>query len=161
LALGRIVAELRPGAAAALITAPGRFAGFARRGLEREAGSLGIELIPDLAEADAVLLCGPLRWECKRLRPLIGSGKVLGGLSPGLAAFPRLLGADPESLLACVQWHPDAGSAPELGPASVPLQDYIAAQAYAAALIAESCLELNELDPLAAARDLRTTTFFG
>lgn len=161
LALGRVVAELRPGAAAALITAPGRFARFAREGLEREAGSLGIELIPDPGEAEAVLLCGPLKWECKRLRPLIGSRKVLGGVSPGLAAFPELLGVDPEGVLAPVQWHPGLGSAPELGPASVPLKDYIAAQAYAAALIADLCLELNGLDPLAAARDLRTTTFFG
>jgi len=160
-ALGRVVAELRPGATAALITAPGRLACFAREGLEREAGSLGIALVSDPAEAEAVLVCGPLQWECKRLRPLIGSGKLLGGLSPGLAAFPELLGADPEGVLAPVQWHPGPGPAPELGPAFVPLEDYIAAQTYAAALIADRCLELNQPDPLAAARDLRTTTFFG
>ncbi len=160
-ALGRVVAELRPGTAAALITAPGQFARFAREGLEREAGSLGIELVSDPAEAETVLLCGPLQWECKRLRWLIGSGRLLGGLSPGLTAFPELLGADPEGVLAPVQWHPSLGAAAELGPASIPLEDYIAAQAYAAALIADRCLELNGHDPLAAARDLRTTTFFG
>jgi len=42
-ALGRAVSELRPGGAAALITAPGRVARFAREGLEREAGSLGLD----------------------------------------------------------------------------------------------------------------------
>jgi ABC-type branched-subunit amino acid transport system substrate-binding protein len=160
-ALGRAVAELRPGASTALITAPGRFARFAREGLEREAVSLGIELVSDPAQTEAVLLCGPLHWECQRLRSLIGSGKLLGGLSPGLAAFPELLGAEPEGLLAPVQWHPSLEPAPELGPASVPLEGYIAAQAYAAALIAHRSLALNGLDPLAAARDLRATTFFG
>ena len=77
-ALGRAVADLRPRAAVAVVTAPGRFARFAREGLEREAGSLGIELVCDLAEAEAVLLCGPLRWECERLRSLIGSGRAAG-----------------------------------------------------------------------------------
>lgn len=39
--------------------------------------------------------------------------------------------------------------------------DYVAAQAYAAALVAERCLALDPDDPLSAARSLRTTTFFG
>ena len=43
----------------------------------------------------------------------------------------------------------------------MPLEDYIAAQTYAAALIADRCLKLNGPDPLAAALDLRTRTFFG
>ena len=160
-ALGRAVADLRPGAAVAVITAPGRFARFAREGLEREAGSVGIELVRDLKEADAVLLCGPLQWECERLRGLIGAGKLLGGLAPGLAAFNELLGADLEGVLAPVQWHPELRRAAELGPPSVPLDDYIAAQAYAAALIADHCYELNRSDPFAVARTLRTTTCFG
>ena len=160
-ALGRVVADLQPRAVTAVFTAPGRFARFAREGLEREARSLGIELVSDLAEADAVLLCGPLQWECERMRPLIGSGRLLGGLSPGLAAFPGLLGADPEGMLAPVQWHPDLRRTPELGPGSLPVEDYVAAQAYATALIADRCLELNSSDPLATARALRTTTCLG
>jgi hypothetical protein len=48
-----------------------------------------------------------------------------------------------------------------VGPASVELDDYVAAQAFAACLIAERCLELNSLEPLAAARGLRAMTFFG
>lgn len=160
-ALGRVVAELVPEAAVAVVTAPGRFARFAREGLERDAASLGIELLSDPAEAEAVLLCGPLQWECERLQMLIGSGKLLGGLAPGLAAFHELLGADPEGMLAPVQWHPDLRRTPELGPASLPVDDYIAAQAYAAALIADRCHELDRSDPLAVARTLRTTTCFG
>jgi hypothetical protein len=39
--------------------------------------------------------------------------------------------------------------------------DYVGAQAYAAALIAERCLELDPDDPLSSARGLRTTTVFG
>ena len=39
--------------------------------------------------------------------------------------------------------------------------DYVGAQAYAAALIAAHCLELAPDDPRAAARMLRTTTFYG
>jgi Periplasmic binding protein len=160
-ALGRAVADLRPGASVAVITAPGRFARFAREGLEREAGSVGIELVRDLKEADAVLLCGPLGWECERLRSLIASGRVLGGLAPGLAAFHGLLGADPEGMLAPVQWHPDLERTPELGPESLAVEDYVGAQTYAAALIADRCLELNCSDPLAAAHALRTTTCLG
>jgi len=70
-----------------------------------------------------------------------------------------------------VQWHPETRTSPELGPSSAELVadarastlgelDYVAAQAYAAALIAGRCLELGP-DPLGVARRLRTTTFFG
>ena len=41
------------------------------------------------------------------------------------------------------------------------LEEYVAAQAYAACLIAERCVELEPTNPLAVARRLRTTTFFG
>src|SRR5438445_471012 len=92
---------------------------------------------------------------------------LLGGVSPGLAAFPTVLGGDPEGLLAPVQWHADLPGAPQLGPSSAELAaearasglgelDYVAAQAHAAALVAAHCLELDPDDPLAAARRLRT-----
>ena len=76
-----------------------------------------------------------------------------------LGFFTDLTGAPHFALLADgtlapVQWHPDLG-----GPEG--LEDYVAAQAYAAALIAERCLELDPENPLAAARGLRTSTFFG
>lgn len=160
-ALGRAVAQIRPGARVAVLAAPGRFARFACESIEREAGTIGLELVADPEAADAVLLCGPVQWEVARLRRLARPGLLLSGVSPGLAAFPELLDGDPEGLLAPVQWHPDLRYEVDLGPAHVPLQDYVAAQAYAAALIAERCLDLRPDDPLAAARTLRTTTFFG
>jgi len=183
-ALGRAVAALRPGATIALVTATGRFARLAREGLERADPAPGLGILARFsfrdpparvaaAGADAILACGPVRAEVALLRALarLVPGTLRGGLSPGLAAFPALLGGDPEGLLAPVQWHPGTRTSPELGPSSAELVaeararalgelDYVA-QAYAAALIAGRCLELGPDDPLGAARRLRTTTFFG
>jgi ABC-type branched-subunit amino acid transport system substrate-binding protein len=184
-ALGRGVAALRPGASVALVTGSGRFAAFARDGLERHASGLGLAIVArfslradpgDIAAvgADAVLLCGPLADELPMLRALVTlvPRAVLGGVSPGLADFARLLGHDPEGILAPVQWHPAVVTVPELGPASAVVLadalagghdelDYVAGQAYAAALIATRCLQERPDDPLQAARRLDTTTFFG
>jgi hypothetical protein len=160
-ALGRAVAQLRPRARVAVAPGPGRFAAFAAEGLERRAAALGIDLVNDLGQAEVVLACGPVRWEID-LFHRIGTGRLLlGGVSPGLTGFPQLLGDDPEGLLAPVQWHPQLPVEPALGPATVDLDDYIAAQTYATCLIADHCLELEPDNPLAAARQLRTTTFFG
>jgi hypothetical protein len=153
-ALGRAVAELRPGAAVTVLAAPGRFARFALEGLVGEAGALGLELVATAGEADAVLACGPIRWEVDALSPLLGSGRLLGGVAPGLTDFPSLAGVDPEGLLAPVQWHPALG-----GPQG--LEDYVGAQAHAACMIAERCAALDPESPVRAARGLRTTTFFG
>ena len=135
----------------AVLTAPGAFAAAAREGLERTAASLGIELVGDAVGADCVLLCGPVGWESKRFRELDRSGLLLGGVSPGLPDAPRVW---PEGTLAPVQWHPELG-----GPAG--LDDYVAAQVYATALIAHRCLALDPADPLSASRSLATDTFFG
>jgi hypothetical protein len=145
-ALARAVLDLYGSASFAVVAAPGRFARFAREGLE----AVGIELVPR-EQASAILLCGPLEWEIEWFRRL-DRASVVGGISPGLPAFAELL--DPEGLLAPVQWHRGLG-----GPEG--LEDYVAAQAYAAALIAERCLELDPADPLGAALSLRTSTFFG
>jgi len=184
-ALGGAVAALRPGAAVALVTAGGAFARFAREGLERAAGSLDLDLVAWFSfsdppakiagtRCDAVLACGPLKREIELFRSLAARrpDALLGGVSPGLAAFPSLLDGDPEGLIAPVQWHPELKNAPELGPTSAEILadaraighgelDYVAAQAYAAALIAKRCLELASDGPLGVARALRTTTFFG
>jgi len=184
-ALGRGIALLRPGASVTLVAAAGGFPRYAREGLEREAARLGLTLLGSFSFRDppaavverrpeAVLLCGPTVREAALLRALsrLAPAALLGGVSPGLAAFPTLLGGDPEGLLAPVQWHADLPDAPRLGPSSSELAadagasglgelDYVAAQAHAAALVAAHCLELDPDDPLAAARRLRTTTFFG
>jgi Periplasmic binding protein len=177
-ALGRAVARLREGATVTLVTARGRFARSARDGIERAAPALGLTITarcsfedaPRTVATDALLACGPLHLELPLFRRLLPTRAVVGGVSPGVAAFPGLLGADPEGLLAPVQWHPGAGRAgsPALGPsaaevaAASPVElDYVAAQAYAAALIADRCLVLDPDDPLGAAHHLRTSTFFG
>jgi ABC-type branched-subunit amino acid transport system substrate-binding protein len=129
----------------AVRAAPGRFARLAREGLEQEVETAREE------GADCVLLCGPVDWEAEQFRELAGRDVLLGGVSPGLPQPPH---AWPDGTLAPVQWHPDLG-----GPPGV--EDYVAAQAYAVALIAERCLELDPTDPVAAARSLSTSTFFG
>src|SRR5581483_10058110 len=154
-ALGRAVALERPGARVHVAVAPGAFARLAREGLEREAGALGLSLVDEPDTADAVLLCGPIEWEAGELRRLRPSGQALiGAVSAGLVP-----GSDPDAwpgaTLAPVQWHPDLPSAPELGPARPNVENYVAAQAYAAAVLATHCRTLD------AARGLRTTTFFG
>lgn len=135
----------------AILTAPGAFAAQARQGLEHAAPSLGVELLDDATAADCVLLCGPVEWEAERFRRLGRGGRLFGGISPGLPHAPP---AWPDGTLAPVQWHPELGGPPGL-------EDYIGAQAYAAALIAERCLALDPSDPLSAARSLTTHTFFG
>jgi hypothetical protein len=127
----------------AVRTAPGRFARLAREGLEQEVVTVSDK------QADCVLLCGPVEWEAGQFRDLRCRGVLLGGVSPGLPEAPW-----PDGTLAPVQWHPDLG-----GPDGV--DDYVAAQAYAEALIAEHCLELRPDDPGAAALSLSTSTFFG
>ena len=102
-------------------------------------------------EADCILLCGSVEWEARRFQELARPGVVFAGVSPGLPDAPPVW---PEGTLAPVQWHPDLG-----GPTGV--VDYVAAQAYAAALIADQCLQLEPGDPVAAARSLSTSTFFG
>src|SRR4029079_2898511 len=133
----------------AVLTAPGAFAAAARKGLERKAPALGVELVGEPAGADGVLLCGPVEWEAERFRELDRRGLLVGGVSPGLPDAPR---AWPEGTLAPVQWHPDLGGRSGL-------EDYVAAQAYAAALIAERCLALDPADPLSAAHSLGVDNF--
>jgi hypothetical protein len=80
-ALGRAVARLRPGARVAVVTGPGRFADFASQGLKQQAASLKLELVDDLAEADALLVCGSLGWEIERFRSLGRQALIVGGVS--------------------------------------------------------------------------------
>jgi ABC-type branched-subunit amino acid transport system substrate-binding protein len=150
-AVARAAVELHGAERVAVLTAPGLFARFARSGLEREAAGLGLRLVDDPDAADCVVLCGGVDWEAERFRRLVRPGVVFAGVSPGLPDAPRVW---PEGTLGPVQWHRDLGGPPGLA-------DYVAAQAYAAALVAERCLEEEPTDPLAAARTLSTSTFFG
>ena len=183
-ALARAVVALGAGARVVVVTARGPFGRLAREGLESEARSLGVSIAASFSfadgperiaaiAADAVLACGPFKRELELLRALRlrVPQTVLGGVSPGLSAFPARLGQDPEGMIAVAQWHPGRGADPRLGPPSSEVVgearargvelDYVGAQAYAAALIAAHCLELAPDDPRAAARMLRTKTFYG
>ena len=157
-----------------LVTATGRFARFAREGLEQAGPALGLGILACFSFRDPLppsppgrmpswpvgrsgpMLCSSARW------PRLVPSTLRGGVSPGLAAFPALLGGDPEDLLAPVQWHPETRTSPELGPSSVELVadarasalgelDYVAAHGDAAALIAGRCLELGPDRPTARA----------
>ena len=150
-AVARAAVELHGPSRVAVLTAPGRFARFARSGLERQAAHLDLRLVHDPDAADCILLCGDVEWESRRFRELARPRVVFGGVSPGLPDAPRVW---PDGTLAPVQWHADLG-----GPPGV--RDYVSAQAYAAALIAQRCLKLDPGDPVAAARSLSTSTFFG
>jgi ABC-type branched-subunit amino acid transport system substrate-binding protein len=161
IALAQAVASAHPQARICVLTASGRFATFARDGLRAVAAQLGIQSATDPAAADALLLCGPVAWEIARIRRHRRPGLLIGAVSAALSDFPRLLGSDPQGLLAPVQWHPDLPIQRTLGPLTVGLDDYVAAQAYAAALIAHHCHELVPDNPLATAQHLETTTFFG
>ena len=160
-AVANVVSAMRPQSAICVLAAPGRFTAFARQGVEAAAPDLNIKLTSDPSAADAILLCGPIGWEIRRIRRHRRPELVIGAVSPGLAEFPKLFGDDPEGLFAPVQWHPAQRTQPELGPLGVDLADYVAAQAYAIALISDHCHRLNPSDPLTAAKELQTSTFFG
>jgi ABC-type branched-subunit amino acid transport system substrate-binding protein len=172
------------GARVVVVTARGPFGRLAREGFEREARSIGVSIaasfsFADTPEriaavgADAVLACGPFERELGLFRRMRSRAPqtLLGGVSPGLSAFPARLGQDPEGLIAVAQWHRGLGDDPALGPSSSEVVrearargvelDYVGAQAYAAALIAARCLEFAPDDPRAGARMLGTTTFYG
>lgn len=185
-ALARVIARERPGATLAVAVAHGRFAQLAADALDAAAPSIGVRVVvrqglgdpvASLCDVgvDAALVCGPLRAEVRTLRELRARAPALiaGGVSPGLSAFPEAFGVDPEGLLAPVQWHPAASpDPPRLGPSTAVLLsdarragaaelDYVAVQAYAAALIADHCTAVAPDEPLAVARELRTSTAFG
>lgn len=184
-ALGRAVAGERPAATVVVGRGRGRFCRQADEALLREASSLGLEIVAstgldDVArvaaveQPQAVLLCGPLQPEAAVLAQLEreAPGIVLGGVSPGVADFATVAGTELNRAFAPVQWHPDAVADTRLGPTITDLLadasashvgelDYVAVQAYAAALIADACAHEKPSNPRAAALQLRTRTVYG
>lgn len=118
---------------------------------------------------DDVLLARAIR----AARPRVSA---VGVVAAGIARFREELGDDANGFLAPTQWEPAARYEADYGPsarqflrtygatAAVPL-DYPAAQAYAAALVAQRCIEdAGTLEPSAlraAAVRCRMTTFYG
>jgi branched-chain amino acid transport system substrate-binding protein len=107
------------------------------------------------------------------LRPSV---KAAGLVAAGIARFQQELGTDAEGFLAPTQWEAAARYRVDCGPpaeefehrygamATVPL-DYPAAQAYAAGVVAQRCVEeagsLDQAALRAAAARCRVTTFYG
>ena len=184
-ALGRAVARDRAGATVVVGRNRGQFCSLASAALVRAASALGLELsasgtldevesLVERAQPDAVVLCGPLHKEAtvlarlERRMPRV----ILAGVSPGVAEFATVAGTELDGALAPVQWHPDAVGQAILGPAVAELLadaeaagtgelDYVAVQAYAAALVADACGRERPSDPVGAAYQLRTRTVYG
>lgn len=185
----------RPGKAAVLYRRGSGFGRLAARGAEARAAQAGVSVaaltyssvrddLPKLVSKlqrlgpDIVLSAGALEDECALARGFVGAGvtaKAFALTAAAMREFGVALGTQAEGFLGPSQWEPGAGYAADFGPdpreaarriramgASV---DYPAAQAYAACLIAQRCLEeADVVDDEAlwrAACALDCTTFFG
>ncbi len=184
-ALGRAVAQTRAGASVVIGRGRGRFCALAAEALVRDAPGLGLDVAASVgldevealvarAKPDAVVLCGPLPEEAAVLARLerVVRDAILAGVSPGVAEFANVAGTQLDGAFAPVQWHPDAVGDVLLGPtvpelmadaesAGVGELDYVAVQAYAAALISGACVSERPSDPGAAALELRSRTVYG
>lgn len=142
--------------------------------------------VPDEVDADILLLAGSFDDDVAVLRRLRRRPRVVAAVAGGLREFPEAVGSrSVEGVLAPSQWEEGLRLRPDVGPRSVDVLralrfrmapglapgtaaahvEYPAAQAYAAVVIALRCIsETGGFDDdalLAAARNLRCTTFFG
>ena len=160
-ALGRAVAGLRPGARVAVLTAPGRFARFASEGLEGEASALGLELVGTWAgrmpSSSAARSSGKRSGYAGSPAETTSCSAASRPASPPAPWGQDMAGGDARARAAA----PDPPGEPALGPGSVPLATTSALRRTRPRLVAQHRLQLDPADPLAAARTLRTSTFFG
>lgn len=127
---------------------------------------------------DLILSAGSFEDDCAIARESIALGvrtKAFALTAAAMREFRQTLGSGAEGMLAPSQWEPDVGYAVDFGPSPSQVaeriramgsaSDYPAAQAYAACLIAQRCLqEAGSADDEAlwrAACALDCTTFFG
>ena len=126
---------------------------------------------------DVVIGAGSFDDEVVLARALLESGlrpKAVGLAAAAMQEFPQALGTYAEGFLGPSQWEPRLASVPDFGPgpdeatqgirAQGAPPDYPAAQAYAACLIAQRCLEEAGADDESlwrAACALDCATFFG
>ena len=127
---------------------------------------------------DLILSAGSFEDDCAIARESIAAGmrtKAFALTAAAMREFRQTLGTGAEAILAPGQWDPDARYVVDFGPtpsqvaerirAMGSASDYPAAQAYAACLIAQHCLEkAGRADDEAlwrAACALDCTTFFG
>ena len=127
---------------------------------------------------DLILSVGSFEEDCAIARESIAAGvrtKAFALTAAAMREFGQTLGTVAEAVLAPSQWEPDARYVVDFGPSAQQVakrigamgsaSDYPAAQAYAACLIAQHCLEeAGSADDEAlwrAACALDCTTFFG
>jgi branched-chain amino acid transport system substrate-binding protein len=126
---------------------------------------------------DVVISAGSFDDEVVLARAFLESGlrpKAIGLAAAAMQEFPQALGTHAEGFLGPSQWEPRLAYVPDLGPrpdevaeairAQGATPDYPAAQAYAACLIAQRCLEEAGADDESlwrAACALDCATFFG
>ena len=127
---------------------------------------------------DLILSVGSFEDDCAIARESIAAGvrtKAFALTAAAMREFGQTLGTGAEAILAPSQWEPDARYLVDFGPSAQQVatrisamdsaSDYPAAQAYAACLIAQHCLEeAGSADDEAiwrAACALDCTTFFG
>jgi branched-chain amino acid transport system substrate-binding protein len=128
---------------------------------------------------DVILGAGTTEADLEFARQLKAQGvraRLIGLVAAPIRLFEQALGLDADGFVGPSQWEPTVRLRPEIGPTSAEFvarfrrrfgtePDYPAAQAYAAGLVAQRCVELAgtlQDEPLRAAADrLTLTTFYG
>jgi len=135
----------------------------------------------DDAKPDVVVAVGRIQNDLEFARQLADSQVALGAVvvvAAGVQQFAEHLGRDTERFIGPSQWELEAGYVPEFGPTGAQVSeslrralgsavDYPAAQAYAAGVVLQRCLQevdTQEVDDTAlrrAAASLNFSTFYG
>ncbi len=131
------------------------------------------------AQPDIVLAAGRTEVDlafARRLRAAGNVAPVVGLVAAALPLFGQTLGRDAHGYFGPSQWEPGLGIQPDVGPTAAEFArrfearfqtgpDYVAAQAYAAGLVAQRCVQLAGTTQDEALRDaaraLTLTTLYG
>jgi ABC-type branched-subunit amino acid transport system substrate-binding protein len=187
------LARHRPSARVLVAVGRGGFGQHAAQGARQAAARLGMSVVgcvthdevPEVPDADVLLLAGSFEQDVALLRRLRSRPAILGAVAAGVGVFADELGRRVAGVLAPTQWEEGANFAVDLGPRPATVLralrarvlptlsagigtghiEYPSAQAYAAVLVALACVQdagsLDDAALAAAARRLRCTTFFG
>jgi branched-chain amino acid transport system substrate-binding protein len=187
------LARHRPRARVLVAVGRGGFGQHAAQGARQAAARLGMSVVgcvthdevPEVPDADVLLLAGSFEQDVALLRRLRTRPPIVGAVAAGLGAFGDEMGRRVEGVLAPSQWEEGVNFAVDLGPRPAHVLralrarvlptlragmgtghvEYPSAQAYASVLVALRCVQdtgsLDDALLAAAARRLRCTTFFG
>jgi branched-chain amino acid transport system substrate-binding protein len=139
--------------------------------------------VPEAPDADVILAAGTFAEDVELVSRLGARPAAVAAVAAGISLFEPALGPGAEGILGPSQWEEGARFSVDVGPRQadavralraevIPTLrpgpggvDYLAAQAYAAGLVAIRCAEeagtTEDQALLEAARGLRCTTFFG